>query len=259
MDFFGAYLATYSYQFLMQSFNKDLMMHTQRILGSQMRVQFILCWFFMLISCGKGFNADEGQREEIPPGRYYSSLRPLNTKLGRYSGWVSITISDNQFWARIKLTGPKTSGMHAQYLQANSKCPSMSDDTNDDGYLDFKEAYAVSGPILIPLDSDLKTQLKGLNIFPKMRRSSFYYYSEACNTSLMMEDLRASDSYSSDMIIKLRPNEELRLDRRVILIYGTDEDRYLPSTVNTFEGYPSQSSIPIACGEILEGESDGFD
>jgi hypothetical protein len=243
---------------MMQSFNKDLMMHLPLFLGPWRRVQFLLYCSLMLISCGKGFNSDKPQLEELEPGRFHVNLRPLNSKLGRYIGWVSITISDNQFWVRAKVVGPKTGSMHAQYLHANAVCPSMKDDTNGDGYLDFTEAYAVSGPILIPLDSNLNSQMKGLNIFPKMRQSSFYYYSEACNTSVMMEDLRQRDTYSADMMIKLKNGEELALKRRVVMVYGTSEYRPLPSTVNSFEGYPSQASIPIACGIIEEGESDGF-
>lgn len=243
---------------MMQSFNKDLMMHLQFFLGLWRKVQCILYSSLMLVSCGKGFNADELQQEVLDPGRFHVKLRPLNSKLGSYTGWISITISENQFWVRAKVIGPKTGSMHAQYLHANAVCPSMKDDTNGDGFLDFTEAYSVSGPILIPLDSNLNSQMKGLNIFPKMRQSSFYYYSEACNTSVMMEDLRQRDTYSSDMMIKLKSGEELGLKRRVVMIYGTSEYRQLPSTVNSFEGYPSQASIPIACGMIEEGESDGF-
>lgn len=254
---FGVFFATVPYVFMMQSFNKDLMMHLLFFSGVHTKAQIFLWCTFMLASCGKGFDLNPAPKDDLESGRFFSNLRSLNTKIGRYGGWVSITISDNQFWVRIKVTGPKTESMHAQYLHSNAICPDMNDDTNGDGFLDFLEANAVSGPILIPLDSDLKSQFKGLNIFPKMNRS-FYYYSEACNTSLMMEDLRQSDQYSSDMMIKLKSDEELGLRRRVIMIYGTNEDRFLPPSVASFQGYPSQASIPIACGVIEVGELDGF-
>ena len=233
-------------------------MHLQLYLRSWRRVQCYLFCSLLCVSCGKGFNPDEPQQEELNPGRYNVKLHSLNQRFGSYSGWISITISDNQFWVRVKVNGPKTGSMHAQYLHVNANCPSMRDDTNGDGYLDFIEAYAVSGPILIPLDSILTSQMKGLNIFPRMRLSSFYYYSKSCNTSLMMEDLRQIDTYSSDMMTKLKRDEGLNLRRRVVMIYGVNEDRALPSSVRSFEGYPSQYSIPIACGVIEEGESDGF-
>jgi hypothetical protein len=101
------------------------------------------------------------------------------------------------------------------------------------------------------LDSNLNSQMKGLHEFPQMRRnSSYYYYSEACNGDYMLSDLKRKDEYKEDMMTKLRPSEKLNLKKRVVLIYGTSSDRYLPDTVRTFDGYPNHSSIPIACGEV---------
>ncbi len=135
----------------------------------------------------------------------------------------------------------------------------MTDDTNHDGYLDFVEASQVVGPILLPLDSNLNSQMFGLNEFPIMKsKNDFYYYSEACNSQRMILDLRRHDSYETDMISKLGSRENLNLHKRIVMIYGVDLDRALPSTVQSFDGYPSQASLPIACGEIMIGESDGF-
>jgi hypothetical protein len=135
----------------------------------------------------------------------------------------------------------------------------MKDDLNHDGYLDFMESYRVAGPILIPLDSNLNSQMKGLNEFPIIKGSSaFYYYSEASNMSRMMEDLRRKDTYTMDMMTKLNGKEDLRIGRRIIIIYGTSDERSLPASVLSFEGYPSQATIPIACGEVHDGYSDAF-
>ena len=184
----------------------------------------LLC-ILTLLSCGKGYVESDATEEEVTGGHYWSDLKSLNTRLGRYTGWVSLSVGDNQFWARVKVVGPNTKAMHAQYLHVNGRCPQMKDDLNHDGYLDFMESYRVAGPILIPLDSNLNSQMKGLNEFPIIKGSSaFYYYSEASNMSRMMEDLRRKDTYTMDMMTKLNGKEEMRIGRRIIIIYGTSDE-----------------------------------
>lgn len=213
----------------------------------------------LLLSCGKGYKEKEYIQYEVASGRFKATLKSLNSHVGATRGWVSLSIEDYQFWARVKVKGPNTKDMHAQYIHAKGVCPRMTDDTNHDGYLDFMEAFKVAGPILLPLDSNLNSQMFGLNEFPMMRiKNDFYYYSEACNVERMILDLRRRDYYQTDMISKLGSRENLNLHKRIIIIYGVAQDRMLPNTVRSFDGYPSQASLPIACGEIMVGESDGF-
>lgn len=216
-----------------------------------------LLLIFTLAGCGKGFKEQEDEQQEASPGRFEARLNPLNQKLARYRGWASVTISDNQFWARVKLEGPASDATHAQYIHLRGRCPHMGDDLNRDGILDFMEVYAVSGPILLPLDGNLNSQQKGLHEFPRMKRQG-YYYSEACNSQRLMDDLKAPDVILRDMMTKL-DDDNLDLDRRVLIIYGVSERIKLPATVRSFDGYPVHASVPVACGEIQEGSSDYFD
>lgn len=219
--------------------------------GAFINIQMSLLCLLMLFSCGSGFGDVEVRQEEVIEGWYTAVLNPLNSKVGIFSGRVDLSMSDNQFWVRVNLKGPQTNEMHPQFLHTNSSCPTMKDDLNRDGYLDFIESYRVAGPILMPLDSNLNSQMKGLHEFPHMRKnSSYYYYSEACNSDYMLSDLKRKDEYKEDLMTKLRPSEKLNLKKRVVLIYGASSDRYLPDTVGTFDGYPNHSSVPIACGEI---------
>jgi hypothetical protein len=212
----------------------------------------------VLAGCGKGFDSNEDRQEEIESAEYHAVLRPLNRKFGTFKGWVSLSITENQFWARVKVKGQKTKDMHGQYIHVGSHCPSMHDDSNGDGYLDFIEVVNVSGPILIPLDANLTTQMKGIFEFPKMRNQPFYYYSEAANMQWLMEDLYREDVIDDDYITKLQPDQRLNLGRKILIIFGVDQERFLPSSVRTSPGYPSHSTFPIACGEIRPGRSDAF-
>lgn len=211
---------------------------------------------FTLISCGKGFSEEDSalslRQEEQSSEHLKSTLKSLNQKYGTYTGYVGLSIIANQFWARIKLWGPVNRVEHAQYLHKGDRCPAMSDDLNRDGVLDFQEVYAVAGDIILPFDANVNSQMRGFNEFPRIRSSGHYYYSESGNYQWILEDLRGDDLYPEDIMVKLG-NEPLRLERRIIVIYGISEDIRLPLTVQTLPGYGNHSMIPIACGEFVQG------
>lgn len=208
----------------------------------------------LVTGCGKGYGEEKNneRQEEQAIAQFEARLKALNTRVGMNSGHLTITITDNQFWARMAFSGPYTGQMSSQYIHTGSRCPSIKDDRNGDGYLDFIEAHDVVGDILIPLDSVLESQLRGMNLFPKIKRNNGYYYSEATNFTRMMEDLRRVDTFSDDRIRKLHRNEELDLTTRVVMVYGVSDERNLPETIESYEGYSPQASLPVACSEIVD-------
>lgn len=215
-----------------------------------------------LLSCGKGFEDDSlkvFRQEEIANINVQATLSPLNKRFGTYTGYVGLSIIENQFWARIKVFGPISKEKHAQYLHQGSRCPTMKDDLNGDGYLDFEETYKVAGNILLPFDSNLNTQMRGFNDFPVIRRNNLYYYSESCNSSWLMDDLRSEDPFLDDVMVKLQPNEDLSIETRIVIIYGINSDTILPSSVKSLKGYGVHAMMPIACGKLVQGTPDEFE
>lgn len=217
-----------------------------------------ICFFLLIVSCGKGFNAEMQSQNQLTAAYFWMKFSPLNRHVGFYEGWGTISVVQNQFWVRIKVSGEKTKDMHAQFMHVNSRCPTDSDDLNHDGFLDSSETMKITGPVLIPLDSNLISQYQGLDVFPKMTFYNFYYYSETTNNALMILDLHRPDLVRNDHISKLSQGEGLNLNQRVVVIYGIAQEHFLPDTVNSFNGYPSQFSLPIACGKVFEGENDIF-
>lgn len=128
----------------------------------------------------------------------------------------------------------------------------MKDDTNHDGFLDAVEALAVSGNILIPLDSDISSQLSKFTVGPVSGVNGKYLYSQSVSARVVMQDLRLRDPYPLDFIEKLKGSEEIDFHRRVVLIYGVPETFRLPSTIETIIGLSRHSSLPIACAVITE-------
>ncbi len=209
-------------------------------------VRFIFCIYFLLLnfSCGKQSFPDYGSQElvlrdeeEEAHRTYFKTLNPSHT--GKVKGHVVLWIRDLQFYARIVIfRGPKKTRIQ-QYIHSGIHCPTQRDDSNKDGKIDFFEAIISSGGILVPLDGKLRTQSSGLNWFPESDRNGAYYYSRAANLKWFMEDLRAKDEDPNDHLLKLNLNEELALNRRVVIIYGSTTDPLLP----------------LACAEIYGGES----
>ena len=51
-----------------------------------------------------------------------------------------------------------------------------------------------------------------------------------------------------DNIVKLRRNEKLVLEGKVVLIQGVSKDIVFPETVGSYGEVPHYKTLPIACG-----------
>jgi hypothetical protein len=218
---------------------------------------WLFCLLMICISCGRTGNP---YREELAlnlrqeqQGYYRARLKPLQRKFTRsLYGQGSFYLKEIQFYASVFLKTPWKRVTHLQFIHARNRCPSMKDDINRDGYLDFYEVMKVSGRILIPLDEDLVTQLKGFTKYPTSNEKGDYYYSEAASAPWMMRDLRKRDFKPQNELDKISTNEELDLIERVLIVYGVPQYFKLPESLRSFDGYPAHMSIPIACAEIGE-------
>ena len=215
-----------------------------------MKVISLLC-VLNLASCGddgggssSSVSRQERQQDE---GNYRAIIRPLNYSI---SGWIpngkmDIRIIEDSF--EVKGWMDDSSNVtHLQNVHFGTKCPTAESDSNQDGFVDFNEALKVTRQILIPLDGNLATQLDGERGYPKGN----YAYSQKTSLSALMNDLMARDGNDLDSIGKLKDDEGLNLEGRVILIHGAADNRALPASVSTAPGLSHQASMPIACGVI---------
>ncbi|MCM2351345.1 MAG: hypothetical protein NDI69_15085 [Bacteriovoracaceae bacterium] len=205
-------------------------------------VRFSFCIYFLLgiLSCGKQkFPNYEPQQivewKEEEEGAYRTSFKALNPSLtGRIKGHAVLWKRSSQFYARVVLLkGPSNSRIQ-QYIHLGSRCPTLKDDLNGDHTIDFSEVLFHTGKILIPLDSVLNYQQRGSDWFPVSDDVGSYYYSQAANIKLLMEDLTADDEDLSDHVVKIVVGESLNIRNRTIILYGSTSDPL----------------IPLACAEI---------
>ena len=220
-------------------------------LGKITPVVMGVCMLTFVAACGSDDDSSSSstppQQEESQEGQYAVTFSPLNPTVGgTIAGNGNFVISSDIFGANLNVTGART-GTHLQHVYAGRACPTPASDTNGDGFVDFVEANAILGGILIPLDSDLSTQAAG-GSFPS---GANYVYAETASLSQMLGDLTAVDDNPTDALVKLAPGESLNLEGRVIQIHGVPASTNLPTTVQGAGGATPADVLPIACGVIV--------
>ena len=224
---------------------------------------------FYIAACGSDNDSDNtssstttttggGPEEETDEGTYRVTLTALNTNVTdapapfAASGTATITVTNGEFKAEVSMSGV-SADLHLQNIFTGTQCPTSSS-AGADGIIDVVEASGVSGKIIVPLDSDLSSQLAGFGQGPIGGSDGNYVYSESTDQNAMLDDLKAQDPNPDDVIVKLSQDEGLRLDGKVIIIHGVPGTTTLPDTVQSISGLPNTTTLPIACGVIIKDE-----
>lgn len=214
----------------------------------------------LIASCGKkedSKQAGAGNQAEIaidPNGltqdsMFMASFSTLNSQtVGTIPGSATIKRKDSKIYAYIRLFAGAPRAWHQQNIFMANRCPTMSDDTNEDGFLDINEAYAVLGKILIPLDADISTQSSGRNFFPLGDLSGSYHYERITNFERFLSDLKSEDKDPADNLVKLKPDENLIIEGKAVMIQGVADTIEFPDTVTSTARHQVFQTLPIACG-----------
>lgn len=183
---------------------------------------------------------------EASPGTYYGVLRPVNFHSNGFIpyGMATFTVKGGQLQVDISMDDDQRVP-HRQSLHLGSRCPNVADDTNGDGLVDYQEAIAVVGPVIMPLDGDLNSQMAGSGIYPS---GSSMTYSKFASLSKINADLWKADEDPSDQVIKLNQGTSIGFEGRVVLIHGTSAQSSFPTSLSSFRGEPAHLSLPVVCG-----------
>lgn len=224
----------------------------------------------LVVACGK--DSDKSSRsgtgagsveEEVAPvdgsnidGHYQAKFITLNPHVnGTIPGSANFFRKEEKLFAYVRLFAGGVRAWHMQHVYTGGRCPTLSDDTNGDGFIDINEAEAVMGKILIPLDADISSQQSGRRFFPLADLSGYYHYERITSFRRFLQDLQEEDKDLTDDIVKLAPGEGLRIKGKTVLIQGVSEIVELPETVGTKGRHRPFQTLPIACGvfEKMEG------
>lgn len=217
---------------------------------------FLLCATLLsAVACGNNNNSKSSPVSQnlllSQEGHYQATLSPINAHLaGDVAGAALVKVKGDTLTVEVKVNGSPAQISHRQSIHVADSCPALSSDINKDGVIDGVEGQKRYGPAIIPLDSDLRTQIEKDIRFPTSDFSGNYFYRQQVNISEMMKDLTAKDFDTSDNITKLKSG--LGLAGRQVVIYGVADDIIMPSSVSAPKGQTKSASLPIACGTLIK-------
>lgn len=210
-----------------------------------------------LISCGKDGGGGSGSKQEervgreltpASPGTYYTVLRPVNFQANGFIPYGSATFAVKDDQLEVSLSADDDQAVsHRQTLHLGTRCPSLANDANRDGFIDYNEASRVVGPALMPLDGDLNSQMGGAESYPRGPRLT---YVKSASLSNINADLWKSDEDPSDNVIKLSNGKRIGFEGRVVLIHGTSSQGSFPVSLASYRGEPANVSLPVLCGVL---------
>ena len=217
---------------------------------------FLLCATLLsVVACGNNNDSKSAPVSQnlllTQAGHYQATLSPLNAHLaGDVAGSALVKVKGDSLSVEVKVNGSPAQISHGQSIHIADSCPTLSSDTNKDGVIDGVEGQKSYGPVIIPLDSDIRTQIEKDIRFPTSDFSGNYYYRQQASISEMMKDLTAKDFDTSDNLVKIRSS--LGLTGRQVVIYGVANDVAIPSSVSAINGQTKSASLPIACGTLIK-------
>lgn len=188
--------------------------------------------------------------------RYVAVLNPLNTQVsGNPMGTAEFIVTGDRLVARVDVVGLDET-VHPQFIRTGDLCPGGLTDVNGDGFIDVVEGAATFGSALIPLDSDLSTNVASEDEgFPNL---SAYRYEVETELDPLVGNLTGEDPNPDDDVVTLSAEEtgdtgaidSLDLNARTFVIHGVIDD--LPETVATIPGTEAKRMLPVACGNIVD-------
>lgn len=220
---------------------------------------FSLLVLLSVVACNGGggdskSSGPERQSEmvEVTPGTYYTVLRPVNFHSNGFIpyGAATFTVEGDQLQVSTSLDDDQAV-FHRQSVHLGSRCPTAKDDVNGDGFIDYNEAIAVVGKVMLPLDNDLSSQMAGAGFHP---RGPAMTYNRSASLSAINQDLWKADEDGSDDITKLPNGKSFGLEERVVLVHGTSAKEGLQSLAS-YRGEAPHLSLPIVCGVLTKVQS----
>ncbi len=138
---------------------------------------------FLLVSCQDSLNhyqligTKRFTNTEIVGGIFQAALRPINSHLSGQIpyGMIKIHIFDQNLQIASWIDD-SANVKHPQFIFEGTSCPTMEDDTNQDGIVDLQEASTKVKKMLIPLDDNLNHE--GIDHWDQSV-SDYSYFQEA--------------------------------------------------------------------------------
>jgi hypothetical protein len=211
----------------------------------------------LIFSCSKkSSGGGEGlSLLQIPDvdGTYMIDFNPLNSSLsGMTLGSGKLNLLSDHFSIGFDVKDSPGGTLHKQGLYFADRCPTESDDLNQDGFIDELELSALLGDVLLKLDSHLGLNSEETGTFPQSDTFGHYNFYKEESFSRLKSFIFSPVLSPDDHVRKLTPGEVLRLDGLVIILFGLPEEAYLPGSIRSLGLDSDRSSFPIACAKLIK-------
>lgn len=181
-------------------------------------------------------------------GTYIAQFETLNTQVnGTIPGSATFKRDEDALAVFVRIFAGGVSAWHQQNVYLGSRCPTLEDDLNADGFIDAVEGEKVYGKILIPLDSDISSQMDGRNFYPVGDLSGSYYYERITSFKKFFSDLK-DQSTENELYAKLKEDEGFDFKGKVVVVHGVADSVELPESVATIGRRNPKQTLPIVCG-----------
>ena len=167
---------------------------------------------------------------------------------GTIPGSVTLLREEDKFMVYLRLFAGGPRAWHQQAIYMGTRCPTIKDDINKDGYIDILEARKVLGKVILPLDANISSQSAGRNFYPLSDLSGSYHYERLTSFQRLFNDLKSEDKDPEDHITKLAPDEGIEFVGKAVMIQGTAEGVLYPETVASTPRHRPHQTLPIVCG-----------
>jgi hypothetical protein len=215
-----------------------------------------------LPACGKS-NSNAGlpieKKKSLPvngsniEGIYHAEFSAINPQAaGSLQGSATLLRRGDSFKAFVKLVDSTPRLWHPQNVYLGNRCPTEADDGNGDGYVDAPEGERAYGKILLPLDSNLRSQAAGQNVYPVADLTGSYFYERDAGFGELFADLRDLDPDETDDVVKLGAGQGLDFSGKVVVVHGVSSTETLPETVAGKNGQGPHRALPVACGVLKQ-------
>lgn len=177
---------------------------------------------------------------------YTAKLVPMNTKVAGHqaTGEAEFSVNGDTLTISIKMRGVSPSMIHWQHFHGfkdnkAASCATEAADANHDGIIDLLETEPTSGTTMVPFDSDPAGMDIAHGAYPTATTHGTYQY----HKTVSLKALQAAFAKAFD-------DQELDLDRRVVIVHGVPATTKLPASVASLGPIPAHVTLPIACGKI---------
>lgn len=222
---------------------------------SAKRLSLVMFTLLIISACGgkkSGGNSavmNNFELQDDVDGVYQANLSALNeTVAGKTTGTMTIRMYGDELVAEGAIAGAPEGIKHYQFITAGPECPTLAHDVNGDQLIDAEEALNAAGKVLIPLDSNLKTQIDGMDFGPIANPAGAIVYRRSTSVTTMLDDLMSEDPDPTDHLLKVSPFESFVLTGKKVLIMGVSAA--LPDSAKGLGTMSAAESLPIACGEL---------